>query len=529
MRKNLGKDKADKAVRFFANRLTHTKGKYAKQPFILAPWQEAIIRDLFGTLRPDGGRQYATAYVEIPKKNGKSELAAGIALYCLLVDGEAGAEVYSAAATREQAGIVFRVAAQMVRNDPDLSDVCRIIDSTKTILVRDDPNSFYKAISADAGTQDGINPSCVVFDELHRQKTRDLWDVLTYGSDTRRQPLTFAITTAGIIGESPICEDQHNYAESIIKGVFKDPNFYPVIYGLAEKEDWTLEGEPGTKTKPATGWYKANPALGDFLPVDKVRAACEKAKRLPAEQNSFRRLRLDQWTSQETRWIALAEWEECGAPFNPNDLVGKECVAGLDLSTTKDVTALALLFPVDDEVFVVPHFWLPEHDLHERSLRESVPYDFWVKQELIHTTPGNIIDYSFIRKKVNDLADVYHIREIGHDPFNATQIALDLAGDGFTMVPIRQSFTAMSAPSKELERLVMGRKLRHGGNPVLRWMLDCTSIVQDSIGNIRPVKPDRRQSSKRIDGIVATIIGIARMTAEERFQSVYKTREIRTV
>jgi phage terminase large subunit-like protein len=509
-------DKADDAVWFFENRLTHTKGKYAKKEFKLAKWQDKIIRELFGTIKVDGARQYSTAYVEIPKKNGKSELAAGIALYCLLMDGEEGAEVYSAAATREQAAIVFRVAAQMVRNNAKLNEECRIIDSTKTILIRDDPNCFYKAISADAGTQDGINPSCVVFDELHRQKTRDLWDVLTYGSDTRRQPLTFAITTAGIIGESPVCEQQHSYAESILKGVFKDPTFYPVIYGLDEKEDWTLE----------SNWYKANPALDDFLPVDKVRTACEKAKRLPAEQNSFRRLRLDQWTSQETRWIPLAEWEECGGPFNPNDLVGKDCIAGLDLSTTKDITALALLFPVEDEIFVIPHFWLPEHDLYERSVRDSVPYDFWVKQELIHTTPGNIIDYSFIRKKVNELADVYSIQEIAHDPWNATQIALELAGDGFTMVPIRQGFISLSAPSKELERLVMGRKLHHGGHPVLRWMLDCTSILQDSTGNIKPVKPDRGKSSKRIDGIVATVIGLARVIARDNRTSVYEDHGI---
>ena len=486
--------KAREAIWFFETQLTHTKGMFARKPFILAPWQRQIISDLFGTIKRNKTRQYSTAYVEVPKKNGKSELAAGIALFCLLVDGEEGAEVYSAAATRDQAGIVFRVAAQMVRNNPELAAACRVIPSTKTILLKDDPNSFYKAISADAGTQDGINPSCVVFDELHRQKNRDLWDVLTYGSDTRGQPLTFAITTAGILGESPVCEEQHSYAESILKGIFKDPTFYPVVYGLDDKEDWTFEGEPAKGKRPATGWYKANPALGDFLPVDKVRAACEKAKRLPAEQNSFRRLRLNQWTSQETRWIPLAEWDACAEPFNPNELVGKRCFAGLDLSTTRDITALSLLFPVDDEIFVIPHFWIPEDKLHERSVRDRVPYDLWVKQGLIHTTPGNIIDYSYIRKTVNDLGDIYQFVEVGHDPWNATQVALDLAADGFKMIPIRQGFISMTAPSKELERLVMGRKLRHNGNPILRWMIDCASVAQDPAGNIKPVKPDRGRS-----------------------------------
>jgi len=522
-------EKADDAVWFFENRLTHTKGKYARKEFKLAWWQDEIIRKLFGTVKADGTRQYSTAYVEIPKKNGKSELAAGIALYCLTMDNEEGAEVYSAAATREQAAIVFRVAAQMVRNSPKLSEECRIIDSTKTILVRDDPNSFYKAISADAGTQDGINPSCVVFDELHRQKNRDLWDILQFGGDTRSQPLLFAITTAGVYGESPICEEQHDHADRVLRGVDYDPTFYPVIYSLDQKDDWTFEGEPETETRKATGWYKANPALGDFLPIDRVRTAFEKAIQMPSEQASFRRLRLNQWSQQETRWIDLKQWDEGGVPFNPNDLLGKPCYAGLDLSTTGDITAFVLLFLIEDEVFVLPTFWLPEHDLRQRSIRDRVSYDVWAKQGLIRLTPGNAIDYSFIRKTINDQADLYEIKQICHDPWNATQIALDLASDSFTMIPVKQTFAGMTAASKEFERLIAARKLRHGGNPVLRWMADCVSIGQDPAGNIKPVKPNRIRSSKRIDGIVAIINALFGLTAQQSFQSVYKTRDIRTL
>jgi phage terminase large subunit-like protein len=522
-------DKADDAVWFFENRLTHTKGKYARKSFKLAPWQDQIIRELFGTVKQDGFRQYSTAYVEIPKKNGKSELAAGIALYCLLMDNEEGAEVYSAAATREQAAIVFRVAAQMVRNNSRLSEECRIIDSTKTILVRDDPNCFYKAISADAGTQDGINPSCVVFDELHRQKNRDLWDVLQFGGDTRTQPLLFAITTAGVYGESPICEEQHDYADRILRGVHYNQTFYPVIYRLDEKDDWTFEGEPATETREATGWYKANPALGDFLPIDRVKTAFEKALEMPTEQASFRRLRLNQWSQQETRWIDLKQWDQGGELFNPNDLLGKPCYGGLDLSTTGDITAFVLLFLVDDELFVLPTFWLPEHQLHERSIRDRVSYDVWAKQGLIRLTPGNAIDYSFIRKAINDQADLYEIKEIGHDPWNATQVTLELASDGFKMVSVKQTFTGLTAPSKEFERLIAARKLRHNGNPVLRWMADCVSISQDASGNIKPTKPDRVRSSKRIDGIVAIVNALARLTSTQTFQSVYKTRGIRTL
>jgi len=470
-------------------------------------------------------RQYSTTYWELPKKNGKSEIAAGVALYGLFIDEEQGAEVYSAAATRDQASIVFKVAAQMVRNQPALLERCRIIDSTKTIVLRDDPSSFYKAISADAGTQDGVNPHMVVFDELHRQKGREFWDVLEYGMATRSQPLMFAITTAGIASESPLCWDHHEYARQVRDGIFRDPSFYPVLYGLDEKEDWTLEGEPARGTKPATGWFKANPGLGDFKRLDLMRKDFQKALRLPAQQSSFRRFHLNEWGQQESRWISLADWDECGVPFNLADLAGKQCFAGLDLSSTKDITALVLLFPIEDLVFAVPYFWIPEEDLHERSIRDKVTYDLWASQGLIHLTPGKAVDYSFVRQTVNDLGKIYEIKELGYDPWNAAQIAIELQADGFTMVPTRQGFISMSAPSKEIERRVLGNKLRHGGNPILRWMMDCTSVAQDAAGNIKPVKPDRGKSSKRIDGIAAMATGFARFIVQPiETQSVYDTR-----
>lgn len=521
--------KADLAVRFFEQCLAHTKGIFARKPFLLPPWQATIVRDLFGTVRRNGLRQYSTAYVEIPKKNGKTELAAGIALFGLLMDDEPGAEVYSAAATREQAALVFRVAAQMVRQSEELSDLCRIVDYSKTIYLKEDPNSFYKAISADAGTQDGINPHFVIFDELHRQKTRDLWDVLKMGSDTRTQPLLFAITTAGVHGESPVCWEQHEYARSILKGIFTDPSFYPVIYALGDGEDWAFEGEPARRGKPATGWFKANPALGDFLRVEKVREAAEKAKRVPAEQNSFRRLRLNEWTSQETRWIALAEWDACGEPFNPIELIGKPCYAGLDLSSTQDITALVLLFPEGDQLFVLPTFWLPGDGIAEKSRKDRVTYDLWAKQRLVELTPGNLIDYAGIRQRINELGEMYDIREIGMDPWNGTQLMTQLEEDGFKVLPIRQGFASLSAPSKEFERRILSRSLRHGAHPVLRWMMDCTSVRQDPAGNIKPVKPDRLQSTKRIDGIVAIINGLARVMVQKGFRSVYEDRGLRTV
>jgi phage terminase large subunit-like protein len=492
--------------------LTHTKGQYARKPFTLdLEWQKQIILDVFGTVKSNGMRQYSTCYVEVPKKNGKTEMAAGIGLGGLVLDGEPGAEVYLAASTRDQASICFRVAAQMVRNSPRLNSMCRIIDSTKTILLKEDPNSFLKAISADAGTQDGINPSMAIFDELHRQKTVDLWDVLAFGMAVRRQPLLFAITTAGIIGESPICEKQHDYALQVKNGIITDPSYYPVIYNLDQEEDWTKEGEPERAGKPATGWYKANPSLGHFLPLDKVKEEYQRAASSPAQQNSFRRLRLCQWVGQETRYLPMDDWNACGDPFNLDQFVGKPCYAGLDLSSTQDITAFVMIFEQDGLLYWVPHFWLPEFDLQKRARRDRVPYDIWAAQGLLHTTPGNQVDYQYVRQTIADLAKIYDIREIGYDRWNATQIVQQLTDDGMTMVPIGQGFQSMSAPTKELLRHVMSRKMRHGGNPILRWMADCLAVKQDPSDSVKPAKADRRRTSKRIDGIVAGINAIARL------------------
>jgi len=512
--------KASRAINFFERHLRHTKGRFAGQPFILAPWQRKLIGELFGTVGRDGLRQYRRAYCEVPKKNGKSELAAGVALYLLLADGEPGAEIYSAAATRDQASIVFRVAASMVRRNQDLAALCKIIDSTKTIYLKDDNDSFYKAISADAGTQDGINPHGVVFDELHRQKKRDLWDVLTYGTDTRSQPMTFAITTAGVSDESPICWDQHEYARQVQAGAFKDRRFYPCLYGLDESADWTKPGRAGTwdkaknrwKRKP-TGWYAANPSLegnpGGFIKRDTIKTACAEAQRSLISQNSFRRFRLNQWVRQESRWIDMRQWDKCGKAFNVADLAGAACYGGLDLSTTGDITAFVLAFEVGDSIALVPTFWLPEEGIAERARRQSVPYDHWAAAGLLNLTPGNVIDYAHVRKTIAGLAEVYDIQQVGYDRWNATQLTTELSEQyGLNMVPIGQGYASLSAPAKAFESMVQSKKIKHGNNPILRWMADCCAVSQDPAGNIKPVKPDRSKSNKRIDGIVASVMAI---------------------
>jgi phage terminase large subunit-like protein len=516
------KDPGQDAVDFFRKRLTHTKGIYARKYFELLGWQDRIIRDIFGTLKSNGLRQYTTAYVEVPKKNGKTEVAAGIALMMLLLDEEQGSEVYFAASTRDQAGIGFRVAAQMVRNDKVLNDMCRIVDSTKTIYLADDPNCFMKAISADAGTQDGINPHCAVFDELHRQKNSDLWDVLSYGMATRTQPLLFAITTAGISGESPICEDQHNYARMVLEKTFKDPSYYPVIYGLDSKDDWTFEGEPAARGREATGWYRANPSLGYHLPIDKVREEFAKARANLSQQNSFRRLRLDQWVGQETRYIPMDDWKACGEPFDVSELAGCKCYGGLDLSSKIDLTAFVLIFEKDGCHYWLPHFWIPEEGIEQRSKQDKVPYSQWAAQGLITLTEGNEIDYRRVGKTIIELSHLYDIVEIGYDDWKATEIVHTLMDEALTMVPLQQgSYKSMHVPTDSLLGAVMARKVRHNGNPILTWNADCMTVKTDPEGRVKPCKPDRRKSSKRIDGIVAGINAMARMIVHEDSESIY--------
>ncbi len=349
------------AVRFFERLLVHPSGSYAGKPFTLEEWQrEDIIKPLFGTVKADGTRQYRIAYVELPRGNGKSTLAAGIANYLLFADGEAGAEVYGAACDRDQASIVFRTAADMVRQSPMLSRMCKIIDSTKRIIYK---NSFYRVIAADAAGSHGFNASGIIFDELHTQPNRDLWDVLlsSTGKASRRHPLLFAITTAGFDRNS-ICWEQHEYAEKVLAGVIKDPSFFAYIAKAGDDEDWT---------DPAT-WRKANPGLGPMVKEDYLAAECKRAQETPAYENTFRRLHLNQWTRQETRWLPLHKWDECGGAIDVEGLKGKPCYAGLDLASTTDIAALVLVFPQTDDdgvttYDVLPFFWIPEEAMRERA------------------------------------------------------------------------------------------------------------------------------------------------------------------
>ena len=502
-------EKADRAVRFIEN-LKHTKGRWAGKRFWLLPWQEQIIRDVFGVVDAHGNRQFRTAYVEIPKKNGKSELAAAVALYLLYADNEPSAEVYGAAADRQQASIVFDVARQMVDMTPALVKRSKIMAAGKRI-VNYSNGGYYQVLSAEVGTKHGLNVSGLVFDELHSQPNRQLYDVLTKGSgDAREQPLYFLITTAGTDRES-ICYEVHMKALDLLKGTKIDPSFYPVVYGLADDQDWNDEAN----------WYQANPSLGYTIKIDRVRDAYKEALENPAEENVFRQLRLDQWVGSTVAWIPEHVYDKGDLPIDMEKLKGRDCYAGLDLSSTSDITAFVMVFPPETEgenYIVLPHFWLPRETLQLRVRRDHVPYDVWEKQGLFHITEGNVVDYNFVRKTINELGTEYHICEIGVDRWNATQLITDLDGDGFVMVPIGMGFKDMSPGMKELYKLLLEGKITHGGNPILRWMAGNVVAEIDAAENI---KPSKKKATEKIDGIVALIMGLDRCIRHEMTGSVY--------
>ena len=507
------KKKADRAVTFIEN-LCHTKGKWAGTPFWLLPWQEQLIRDIFGIVKPDGNRQFRTAFVEICKKVGKSELAAAVALYLLYADNEPSAEVYGAAADRQQASIVFDVAKQMVEMSPALMKRSKLMGATKRIVNYSNAG-YYQVLSAEVGGKHGFSVSGLVFDEIHTQPNRQLYDVLTKGSsDARQNPLHFIITTAGNDRHS-IAYELHTKAVDILEGRRVDPTFYPVVYGLKDDEDWDDEAN----------WYKVNPSLGYTVDIERLRDAYREAKQNPADEITFKWLRCNMWVSSTVAWIPDAIYMRGNEPIDMDALAGRDCYAGLDLSSTGDITALVLIFPPRDEeekYVLLPYFWIPEETIPRRVKANSVPYDIWEKQGYIMSTEGNVIHYDFIEKFIMDLSEKYHILEIAVDRWNATQMIQNLEGEGFTIVPFGQGFSSMSAPTKEFYRLLMEGRIIHGGNPVLRWMAGNVVIDTDPAGNIKVTKA---KSKEKIDGIVAAIMALDRCIRQEgQSGSVYDER-----
>jgi phage terminase large subunit-like protein len=525
---------AQRAIDFFKLFLHHSKGEWAGQKFALAPWEEFILWCLFGWKRTDGTRRFRTAHVEVARKNGKSTLVAGVGLYLFFADGEPGAEVYCAATKKDQARIVFSEAVRMRAASPSLAKrITKVRDNMSVATTA----SKFEPLGSDEDTLDGLNVHAAIVDELHAHKTRFVWDVLDTATAARRQPLMFAITTAGFNRQS-VCWLQHEYCEKVLEGIHSDDTLFVYIATLDPDDDWEDESV----------WQKANPNLGVSVKLDDLRRKAEKAKADPAALNSFLRLHLNRWTQTDTRWMDLDEWADCSAPFAagapaiPSDphaardelrerLIGRRCFGGLDLSSKVDLTAFVLLFtPTDDDprYIAIPWFWMPEDNVEKRVKQDRVPYDLWIREHWIETTDGNVVDYDVIRAHIVEQRDDFEIAEIAFDPWNATHLSTQLQDDGLTTVEFRQGFASMSAPTKELMTLVLGRKLAHLGNPVLRWMASNLVVKTDPAGNI---KPNKEKSAEKIDGIVALImaLGRAQATSDGDGGSVYDTQELMVI
>ena len=504
----------------FAALCRHSKGEWAGKPIILEPWQQFIIANVFGWLRDDGTRRFRVIYNEVARKNGKSTMLATIGLYGLVADNEPGAEIYTAATKFDQATIIHRESVNTVRQSPALQREIKVYRNNLT-----NGFGFYKPLGADSKTLDGLNTHMALVDELHAHPNGELYEILQTSMDARRQPLIYAITTAGIDPRS-FCAGQHEYTRNVLQGTFDDDAFFGVVYALDREGDNSADWDDW---RDESLWIKANPNLDVSKKLEGMREQAVRAARQPARLNSFLRLHLNQWVTAESRWLGDGQWSACGSAVDESELIGRKCYGGLDLSTTTDVTALVWLFPPtgDDPLWrVLPRFFIPDENVTERVRRDRVPFDAWIRRGLVTATPGNVIDYDWIIADVLRDAERFNVQELAFDRWGSQSISNTLINAGIEMVQFGQGYASMSGPMKRLHQMILSRELAHGGNPVLAWMADNVVATSDPAENI---KPDKSKSRERIDGIVALIMAVGRAIAHVPKKSVYESRGLRVL
>lgn len=499
------------------------------QPLQLLDWQHSLLWDVYGTVDDRGYRQYRYAYLEMPKKNGKTTMIAGLGLYHLTCDGPGG-QIYCCAADKKQAGLVYKAAVGMIDQDPDLAAMLKVKDSTKEIINKE-TGTIMTVLSAEAYTKHGINPTVVIFDELHAQPNRDLWDVMTFGAGAaRREPLWWIITTAG---DDPdrhsIGWEIHDKATKIKSGELVDPTWYVRIYGVPD--DYGTDPEkPEEDIFDEALWYQINPSLGHTIDIVSVRQEAVAARNSEASEKLFRWLRLNQWISlKRIGWQPLSLWDQTNGRWSLSDLVGKKCYPGIDLSSTTDLTAACYLFPPQDgfdDWRAIFEAWIPEDNMKERVRRDGVPYDRFVNQKYLKVTPGNVVDYDFVEAQLLSANKQYDIPAAGSDPWNSRMLTQRLMRGGMEVVEIPQNMKNMSPAMKLIEQLMKSGMFTHETNPLARWCWGNVNIVVDGNENIKPMK---NKSTDRIDLTVAMINAMATaMLFEEIETSVYETRGIIT-
>lgn len=518
---------AEHAVAFFPRYLRHAKGRHAGQPFELAPWQKSVVANLYGWKRPDGSRRYRECLVYVAKKNGKTAFGAGLSLYHLTNDAEYGAELYSAAASRDQASILFSYMVGMIRQSDELKEILEVYGgkggSITKAVVYDDWFSSYKCLSADANTADGSNASFAVIDEIHRHKNRELTDVLWGGTAARHQPL-FLYTTTADCNQPSLCNDMHAKAKAVCANKGDphhpgyDPSFLPVIFEASKEDNWR---------DPAT-WHLANPNLGVTIPMDFFEREVLKAEETPAQLTNFLRLHLNIVTDADVIWISGERWDECKhEDLSLGDFRGQPCYMGLDLAMRSDTTALSLVFPpVDgrDEWCVFGDIWLPRGSVKRLINKNHVPYDSWARAGHLRLTEGEITDYRHIRSCVQQYATQFEVREIAFDPYNASHLATEMIEDGLIMTEVKQSRPALSEAAKFFHGMVISKKIAHSGCPVKRWQVSSVVADVDQKGDIILHK---KKSGHKIDWVVATVMAISRAMVAVDGTCVYEERGLR--
>lgn len=515
---------AEYVIRFISM-LRHSKGKWGRgkgELIVLEPWQQFIIWVAFGWKRTvDGMRRFRTLYLEVARKNGKSTMSAGLGLLLAFADGEPGAEVYSAATKRDQARIVHKEAIRMVGKNTGLKKYIKIYKDNLNFEAR---ASKYEPLGADSDSTDGLNVHGVIADELHAWKSREMWDVLETATGSREQPMIIAITTAGIDRRS-VCYEKHEYSRKVLEGwkdgSFEDDTWFGIIYTLDEGDDWRDE----------SCWIKANPNLGVSKYLDDLQMKAKRAGEMSSMLNNFLRRELNVWVQGEVKWMPMDLWRQCAGNIPALEMAkrlkGMTCYGALDLSSTSDITAFVLVFiDEDDNIYVLCRFWIPEDNMLLRSRDDGVHYQKWVEQGYIEATPGNVIDYEYIFEQIEQDLDTFDIDQIAFDRWGAARVVQVLESKGATMVQFGQGFASMNPPMKELERVVLSKKIHHGGNPVLTWMADNLVARVDPAGNI---KPDKEKSREKIDGIVALIMAMDLALRHPESKSVYEKRGIRTL
>ena len=523
--------RAERAIRFL-ELLKHT-GDFHGMPFELWPWERQIVWDVFGTMNERGIRQFRTVYIEIAKKNGKSELLGGIANKHLFDREEPNGEIYGCAGDRDQASIIYHTAVEMIEQNPALEKRVKINDSYKTITNKD-TGTFYRVLSAESFTKHGYRPSIELFAELHVQPNRDLWDTMTKGSFlARRQPLLWVITTA--------CDDPdrvsigweiHEKAETVLRSRQKGGDrsrdistWYPVIYSY-----------PGEDIYNESNWHKANPSLGLSLNVEDLRELAAEAKLSPADERTFRWLNLNQWiTTKLTGWLPIDLFDATVGEWSRTDLLGKDCYLGMDLSTTTDLSAIALVFPPQegvDDWRVLWDCWIPEQNMQKRIREDHVPYDEWAAAGWIQPTEGNVIDYTVIEERIQEVRKLYNVIELDGDKSFATMLWQRLEQDHLICVEIPQQYATLTDPMNQVEVLLRNKQLTHENHPVARWCFGNTSISKNGNAQIKYVKERKGRGvdrTKRIDLTVAWVCAMSRAKFYDTAKSVYEKRGIRVV